>query len=384
MKKRPSVLLLYDRDYEQAATVMDHVASFKDFSSFDVTALNGHAIWKRDEQGCSDFEERAEVDLETIRGNDWDAVVLHYTLFGMDLYYLGRSILDWLNTSRSFKISFFQDEYTGCQRRFAFLNDYGVDCVYTLVEPRFFRETYLEYTNVPIVEYNLPGYVSDYMLTQATQILNQNVKRDIAVGYRGRRIPLRYGIAFQEKHNVGLKFQCLTADRSLRLDIDTTEKGRIYGQDWYLFNARCRAVLGVESGTTLLDVEDRVRQGLERLEKESPGQDERAAYEAVVLPHDHNMFYRTISPRHFEAAALGTCQILFEGKYSGLMDPMVHYIPLKKDFSNLEEVLRLLEDKDFCAEIAANARRDLIDSGRYHYREFIHGFDRMLLLAGVA
>ena len=47
---------------------------------------------------------------------------------------------------------------------------------------------------------------------------------------------------------------------------------------------------------------------------------------------------RTISPRHFEAAAFRVCQVLFEGRYAGVMEPMRHYIPLRKDFSNFDEV----------------------------------------------
>jgi hypothetical protein len=94
--------------------------------------------------------------------------------------------------------------------------------------------------------------------------------------------------------------------------------------------------------------------------------------------------YRTISPRHFEAAALGTSQILFEGNYSGLMQPYVHFIPLKKDFSNFDDVLRMYRDEAFRASIAANARRDLIESGMYTYQAFIADFDRALLAKGMS
>ena len=62
------------------------------------------------------------------------------------------------------------------------------------------------------------------------------------------------------------------------------------------------------------------------------------AYELLLYQYEDNIPYRTISPRHFEASALRLCQILLEGKYSGVMRPMVHYIPLKKDFSNFDEV----------------------------------------------
>ena len=45
---------------------------------------------------------------------------------------------------------------------------------------------------------------------------------------------------------------------------------------------------------------------------------------------DRRVRYRTIGPRHFEAAAMRVCQVLFEGSYSGLMEPMRHYIPVRR------------------------------------------------------
>ena len=69
-----------------------------------------------------------------------------------------------------------------------------------------------------------------------------------------------------------------------------------------------------------------------------------ALQEGALGRWDHNFSYRTISPRHFEAAAFRICQVLFEGEYSGVLRPMVHYIPLKKDFSNFDQVVGLIGD----------------------------------------
>ena len=39
-----------------------------------------------------------------------------------------------------------------------------------------------------------------------------------------------------------------------------------------------------------------------------------------------------ISPKMFEAISLGTVLVMFEGKYSNILKPDLHYISLKKDF----------------------------------------------------
>jgi hypothetical protein len=35
----------------------------------------------------------------------------------------------------------------------------------------------------------------------------------------------------------------------------------------------------------------------------------------------------SISPRHFEAALVGSCQLLVQSEYAGALEPDVHYAP---------------------------------------------------------
>ena len=82
-----------------------------------------------------------------------------------------------------------------------------------------------------------------------------------------------------------------------------------------------------------------------------------ALEDLTSLPRwEDNVYYRTISPRHFEAAAFRICQVLFEGRYSGVLEPMVHYIPLKKDFSNIDEVIRRISRTPRCAASSPKTR----------------------------
>jgi hypothetical protein len=66
------------------------------------------------------------------------------------------------------------------------------------------------------------------------------------------------------------------------------------------------------------------------------------------------------------------------------MQPMVHYIPLEKDFSNFEDVIHMFKDQKLRWEMTENAYRDLIASGKYSYRKFIQEiFDKWLLDCGL-
>jgi hypothetical protein len=141
-------------------------------------------------------------------------------------------------------------------------------------------------------------------------------------------------------------------------------------------------VLGTESGVSIFDTEDLVRTEYERLTAEHPSISFAELSERLLNKWEDNIPYRTVSPRHFEAAALRVCQILFAGKYSGILEPMVHYIPLEKDFSNIDEVLRRFRDPAVRRRLTENAYADLIASGRYSYKRFVESFDGELVASG--
>lgn len=61
-----------------------------------------------------------------------------------------------------------------------------------------------------------------------------------------------------------------------------------------------------------------------------------------------------------------------------MIDPHRHYIPLNKDFSNIDEVLEKLSDEAFIEALTDRAYREIIESGRFSYRGFVASFDRLL------
>jgi hypothetical protein len=297
----------------------------------------------------------------------------------MGQYFLSEEWLDYIDGSTAYTIAFFQDECTRCQRRFAFLNAHRIDCVYTCLEPSEFPKVYGRYTEVPKLVSNIPGYVSEQILDAGRRFTVPFEQRTVDVGYRGRPLPAYLGRGAMEKHEIGVRFSDLAQHSGLRLDIATGEGDRLYGDAWYRFMANCRCVLGVESGVSAFDLEDevlteynqRLRLGL------GVGLDD-----LETLPRWEDVVrYRTVSPRHFEAASLRVCQVLFEGHYSGVMKPMVHYIPLRKDFSNLDAVLEMCRDDALCRTLTDNAHRDLIASGEYGYERFVAGVDATVTAA---
>src|SRR5207244_7568421 len=64
---------------------------------------------------------------------------------------------------------------------------------------------------------------------------------------------------------------------------------------------------------------------------------------------------RARSGRVVEAAGTRTAQLLLEGEYGGWFRPDEHYIPLRKDFSNLDAALGKLEDRALTARLTEAA-----------------------------
>ena len=86
---------------------------------------------------------------------------------------------------------------------------------------------------------------------------------------------------------------------------------------------------------------------------------------------DYNIKLFAISPRHFEAAICKTLQILVEGDYGNAFQPWKHYVPLKRDFSNIKEVLNFLKNEDQCQKIIDFAYNDIVLNKKYTYESFV-------------
>ena len=53
---------------------------------------------------------------------------------------------------------------------------------------------------------------------------------------------------------------------------------------------------------------------------------------SLIEEYENNVDYGQISPRHFEAAALGTVQNMYSGSYSNIFKPGRHFIEIDKHF----------------------------------------------------
>ena len=94
---------------------------------------------------------------------------------------------------------------------------------------------------------------------------------------------------------------------------------------------------------------------------------ERKCFKGKDMKHE----FTAISPRLFESSMAGTCQILQRDDYLGVLEPWRDYIPLERNYSNVNEVVSTMRDLDKCQEIVTNARIALVDSQMFDYSQLV-------------
>jgi hypothetical protein len=231
------------------------------------------------------------------------------------------------------------------------------------------------------VHTNITGYVDQNLKIKARKYFKEDNSRTIDIGYRGRQIDYFFGSGAQEKHSIAVDFENHVIKKNLNLNIDlkSKEHDRLYGSQWYEFLADSKGTLGVESGTSIVDLDGSIEKQTNQFISENPKASFNEVHKKILERYENNIYYRSISPRIFESAAFKICMILFEGKYSGILQPGVHYIELKKDFSNINQVLSDFSRAEVRKKITENAYKDLIASDRYSYENFISNFDKNLI-----
>ena len=356
-----NVIVLYDEKQTHVNTINEHLHSFGMYSRHNV-----HFAPAVGDAQCA-------LDLSL-----FDAVVVHYSVrVCLPDHHMSPSYAQALREFKGLKIQMLQDEYDTTSTAWTWIRQMGIHVVYTSV-PREYVATVYPGEKFPHTEFigNLTGY-APIRLEKRTRAKPMG-RRTYVLGYRGRKLPYWYGKLGQEKLTIGINVKRICHERDIPCNIEWADEHRLYGQAWYDFTEDCRAVLGTESGANVFDFDGTLRGNITRAIEEDPDLTFEEAFERFLRDREGEVVMNQVSPRIFEAIALRTALVLFEGTYSGVIRPDEHYIPLKKDYSNVDDVLAKLEDIDYLEAMTARAHRDIIASGAYSYRAFIRGFDDVL------
>lgn len=348
-----NVLYLYNATQTYTNAVYEHLSALGEYSE-------NRSFFLHQDPGIE-----FNIDL-----SHFDAVAIHFSI-RLPYDQISSSTAAALSKYQGLKFLFIQDEYDFTQKAWQWIKRLGVQLVFTVVPGEGIERVYpkAEFPGTRFVS-NLTGYVPYGLAENLDQSISLPSQRSLLVGYRGRPLPIRYGKLGIEKISIGKLVKQYCDEHQIECDIAWAEESRIYGPRWYKFMASCRSMLGSESGSNVFDWDGTLVTRIAQFRAENPEASDDDVYSRFVQENEIDGLMNQVSPRVFEAIAARTVLVLYEGNYSGVIVPDEHFISLKKDGSNLADVMSRLRDGAYVDAMAERAFNDVIRSGRYAYEAF--------------
>jgi glycosyltransferase involved in cell wall biosynthesis len=368
------LLLVCYFDPNGISTIYENIAYWQRFSEYSIEILN---LWPN---RSGPLSLSSSVDL-----SDFDGIIIHCTTSysPTNLRSLDRELPRPFEQYDGLKILMKQDEqvHTSCFSEY--IAEKKFDLVITCVPPQELEKVYpTSVVGDVTFLHALTGYVSPYMLGLDRGATSS---RKIEISYRGSIQPLEFGRLGFEKRKISYDVaHAATGFPDLRVDISSRWEDRIAGPAWFDFLGNSKAVLGVESGSNLFDFTGEVATWCRLFEAQHSecSHLSEAFYQKAHAEYLHrfegNVNYAQISPRHFEAAATRSAQILYEGHYSGIFLPNVHFFPLRRDLSNFSEAVDFIRDDKKVGEFSDRTYEEIVLNRQYSYERFVASFDRAL------
>ncbi|MEK7434588.1 MAG: hypothetical protein AABZ74_15755 [Cyanobacteriota bacterium] len=359
-----NILIVYSNFHHPIRSTMeDHLYCFKKYS-------NEHNIIY--------VNVRVTKDLSYLTKINFDLIIFT-TMFvcsksDLDVFKLIIDRCRVLKKINAIKVMQPQDEFINTDILCDFINEFEINNIFSVAPESEWKKIY------PTINFDktkfypaLTGYLDKEKNDIVLELEKQIKHRDIDIGYRaalwGSSASLgRFGYL---KYQIAKIFQDKAPKKGIDINISTNSKDFLLGNDWIKFLLRCKYVIGVESGAGILDVTGEIKIKTEKFIEQNPNASFEEVEENCFKGLDGNLKLTAISPRHLECCVTKTCQILIEGEYNGILEPWKHYIPVKKDFSNIDEVLEIIKKDELREKIVENAYNDIVLSGKYDYSKYV-------------
>lgn len=381
MSIRPlRILVIYyhpTSEEESRTTIRDHmrVLEFSD-TPHEITYYNAY-----EDAPFWDTYDTSRLDPpKSIRGERFDVVIIHYTFLSGCIigpaFYRWKHLYDWIARLEALRVAFPQDEGNCAEILEEWLIDLEVHIVFS-VHYRPNQPLYPTLRHHARIEHCLPGYINAARAKEIAPCLKPIAERNLDIVYRARRLPHWFGRSGLRKCRVAEVVRERADALGLHTDISTRIEDVIRGRQWLNFIASSRAVIGVQGGYSAIDWRGEIKARIERWMTKEPA----LSFEEVdrrLPPGWDDYSLLTVTPRHFEAIVAKTAQILIEGDYRGVIRPHEHYLPVKPDFSNVDETLEQLRDHHRVQEMVDRTYEEVYRSGRYSYTTFARKIERVL------
>jgi hypothetical protein len=279
----------------------------------------------------------------------FDALVILHSVFSNGCYLRPRHLLfHAVKALRLPKAYFIGNEYKLMPEKMDFCDALGISLLVSQSNSPAVHRLYRERLNCAVAGIPSAGLDTTVFYPQIPR-----GERHIDIGYRSDESPIYLG--HMERRQIADYFLEHGPRYGLNMNISLKQSDRFAEPEWAAFLNQCRGQLGTEAGGDYFELTDATRKGYMRYVKQH-----RTATDAEILgrffkDYKDSVAMRVLSGRIVEAAGTKTLQILFEGRYNDYFKPDVHYIALKKDFSNFDQVMEKFRDENYCRTLTDNA-----------------------------
>ena len=298
-----------------------------------------------------------------IKDTPFDLIVLDVTLLcgrwsAPKAFERLKAAYSFVKDSSAVKMAFPQDEYDCHELLDEWMCEWRIDVVYSVIAEH--RELlYPKYHKAGEIRLGYTGYIDEVLIGVKPKPFNI---RSIDVGYRARKLLPYFGRVGETKWTIGRDFAKRAENVGLVTDIVIGEQGTLLGEAWLDFIGDSKFTLGSNSGSSLLDPRGKIQHDVRAYVTAHPEASFEEVEAACFRGLDSLHEFTAISPRVMEAALLNSCQILVQGRYSGVIEPWEHYIPIKSDASDFERVLEAMQDHPSVEKMISRCRSAILDT----------------------
>ena len=269
---------------------------------------------------------------------------------------------DFLKETYFPKIVFAQDDYWYSEVRDYFYVSYGINLVHLVCPQESWDELVPQFiAKGGKTKQGYTTYVTPYIKSLS------NFKKDWAnkkfdLVYKATKNPKVPNHIGEVKGLIGDIFlRNITVEDLKNFNLDLSNQGKLLtGENWYRYLTNSRAMLGSNSGSSVLLRNKKMRNKLLDYKKKYPQKKAIEIEQRILDKCERGKDFTAISPRNLEAAALGILQVLVEGSYSDMLYPGRDFLMLKEDGNNAKEILNSLRDSEKCKQIIIDSKNSLL------------------------
>ena len=242
-----------------------------------------------------------------------------------------------------------------------------------------------EYLYHPSIQNKVRPWLTGFVDVESKSVYKKfNVSwgdREFDLAQRVTKLSPRFGREGIRKSQIAEDIAARAKASDLKVDISSNESDMFSGSDWLKFLGNTRYVIGRLSGASLISRGPMSVLRANAIEKIYRDESDAQLVERIRGKQTEHP-YLAISPRIFESAGLGNCQILEEGDYPGNLVPWVDYVPVTNDMSNSDEVIEFIRYGDG-EKLVSSAYTKLVESGDFNQKTWVTRlFDEFQYLNG--